>query len=144
MTADAERSHSGRGMTWPETVGLLVGAAYTVVGVAGLLITGFEDFFGHSGDSLLGFMINPFHNLVHVVQGLTGLVLARTLAGARIYGWLLAVVGGTSFVYGLVATGRAWDFLGYNWPDNFLHLATALIGAVLVAGPASPAVRRHS
>ena len=63
-------------------------------------------------------------------------LLARTLEGARTYGWLLAVGYGAAFLYGLLAVGQDWDFLNLNGADNFLHLATALVGLVIAMMPA--------
>jgi hypothetical protein len=130
-----------RGMTPPQLLGLAVGAVYTVIGVVGFVVTGFDDFFGHGGDSLLGFMVNPFHNLVHVVIGVAGLALSRTLSGARSYGWLLAVGYGAAFVYGLFAVGRSWDPLDLNWADNWLHLVSAVLGLVIALLPVRAATR---
>jgi uncharacterized protein DUF4383 len=124
-----------RAMTWPQQLSMVVGAIYTVIGVVGYFITGFDNFFGMTGESLLGFMINPMHNLVHVVIGVAGIALARTLSGARTYGWVLAVAYGAAFIYGLFAVGRDWDFLNLNWADNILHLVTALIGLAIALGP---------
>jgi len=128
-------------MTTPQVLALVVGAVYTVVGIVGFVITGFDDFFGHTGDDLLGFMINPFHNLVHVVIGVAGIALSRTLAGARSYGWLLAIGYGAAFVYGLFAVGESWDFLNLNWADNWLHLVSALLGLAIALVPAQAAAR---
>jgi hypothetical protein len=131
-------------MTWPQLVGLAVGAVFTIIGVVGFFITGFDDFAGMDpGESLLGFMINPLHNVVHLLLGLAGLALARTLSGARRYGWLLAVGYGAAFVYGLFAVGETWDFLNLNWADNWLHLVTALVGLAIALGPVRGAVGAH-
>jgi hypothetical protein len=130
-----DRSTARGAMTWPQMAGLAIGAVYTLIGVVGFFITGFDNFFGMSGNSLLGFMINPMHNVVHIVIGVAGLALSRTLSGARTYGWLLAVGYGAAFVYGLVAIGKDWDFLNLNWADNILHLVTALAGLVIALGP---------
>jgi hypothetical protein len=86
-------------------------------------------------ENLLGFMINPFHNVVHILIGAAGLLLARTLAGARTYGWLLAVGYGATFVYGLFAVGEDWDFLNLNGADNVLHIVTAAVGLAIALGP---------
>ena len=80
-------------------------------------------------------MINPMHNVVHILIGAVGLALSRTLAGARTYGWLLAVGYGAAFVYGLIAVGEDWDFLNLNQADNVLHIVTAIIGLVMALGP---------
>jgi hypothetical protein len=130
-----------RGMTWPQQVALAFGVIYTLIGIIGFFLTGFGDFFGnahnatmHHDEMLLGFMINPMHNVVHILIGVVGIALSRTLSGARTYGWLLAVGYGAAFVYGLIAVGKDWDFLNLNWADNILHLVTALVGVVIALG----------
>jgi hypothetical protein len=140
MAATAGNNVAGRGRTVPEILALAFGAIYVLVGIVGFFITGFEDFFGHTDKTLLGFEINGMHNVVHILIGVAGLVLGRTLAGARTYGWLLAVGYGAAFVYGLFATDKSWDFLSLNWADNFLHLATALVGLVIALMPVRTAV----
>jgi hypothetical protein len=140
MTATAGHNLTGRGKTVPEILALAFGAIYLLIGIIGFFVTGFENFFGHTGKTLLGFEINGMHNVVHILIGVAGLVLARTLTGARTYGWLLAVGYGAAFVYGLFATGADWDFLSLNWADNFLHLATALVGLVIALMPVRTAV----
>jgi Domain of unknown function (DUF4383) len=129
-----------RGRTVPEILGLAFGAVYLLVGIVGFFITGFDDFAGHTDETLLIFQINPLHNIVHVLIGVAGLVLSRTLAGARTYGWLLAVGYGAAFVYGLLAVGEDWDFLNLNGADNVLHIATALVGLVIALMPVRTAV----
>ena len=126
---------------WPQLVALVFGVVYLLIGVIGFFITGFGDFFGNDNgtsmehmDTLLGFMINPFHNVVHIVIGLAGILLSRTLKGARTYGWLLAAGYGVAFIYGLFAVDKDWDFLNLNWADNILHLVTAAVGLVIALG----------
>ncbi len=141
MAATAGNTGAGRGTTWPQMLALVFGAVYTLVGIVGFFVTGFNDFFAHdTGESLLGFEINGFHNVVHILIGVAGLVLARTLAGARTYGWLLAVGYGAALLYGLFAIGKDWDFLSLNAADNWLHGLTALVGLVIALGPVRTAV----
>lgn len=135
----AASTHSGS-RTLPEILGLAFGAVYLLVGIVGFFITGFDDFAGHGDHTLLIFDINPLHNVVHIVIGIAGLLLSRTLAGARTYGWLLAVGYGAAFVYGLVAVGEDWDILNINAADNVLHLGTALVGLVIALLPVRTAV----
>ena len=139
-TADLPGAGS-RGMTWPQQLALAFGVIYTLIGIIGFFITGFGDFFGNANgmtmqhdETLLGFMINPMHNVVHILIGLAGIALSRTLSGARTYGWLLAVGYGAAFLYGLIAIDKDWDFLNLNWADNILHLVTAIVGAVIALG----------
>jgi Domain of unknown function (DUF4383) len=126
---------------WPQILALVFGAVYLLVGIVGFFITGFDNFAGNSQhEMLLFFMINPMHNVVHIVIGLAGLLLARTLAGARTYGWLLAVGYAAAFVYGLIAVGKDWDFLNINAADNVLHIGTAVIGLVIALAPVRTSV----
>ena len=140
MTASAGDTNTGA-RTWPQLLALIIGAVYLLVGIVGFFVTGFDDFFGHdTNETILGFEVNPFHNVVHILIGAAGLALARTLAGARTYGWLLAVGYGATFVYGLFAVGQTWDFLSLNWADNWLHLVSALAGLAIALGPVRNAV----
>ena len=140
MAANAGNTNSGA-RTWPQLLSLVIGAVYLLVGIVGFFVTGFDNFFGHdTNETILGFEVNPFHNIVHILIGAAGLLLARTLAGARTYGWLLAVGYGATFVYGLFAVGQTWDFLSLNWADNWLHLVSALAGLALALGPVRNAV----
>jgi len=131
MSASA---HATGARPWPQVLGLAFGAIYLLVGIVGFFITGFDDFAGHGDHTLLIFDINPLHNVVHILIGVVGLALSRTLAGARTFGLLLLVGYGAAFVYGLVATGQDWDVLNLNWADNVLHIASAAVGAVIVVG----------
>lgn len=135
---------------------LAIGAVYTLVGIAGFFITGFEDFASKTGETLLGFEINGLHNLVHLIIGLAGLALWRRADTARTYGWMLFAGYGVTFFYGLAVAGKTADdgnFLSINGADNVLHLVSALAGLAigLTAGrrtamgaPASPRARTTS
>ena len=137
----ANHTGTGRGKTIPEILALAFGAIYLLVGIVGFFVTGFDDFFAHdTGETLVGFEINGMHNVVHILIGIAGLVLGRTLAGARTYGWLLAVGYGAAFIYGLLAINETWDFLSINSADNVLHLLTALVGLVIALMPVRNAV----
>ena len=133
MAANAGNTHSGA-RPWPQTLGLAFGAIYLLVGIVGFFVTGFDNFAGHTDETLIIFQINPLHNVVHILIGVVGLALSRTLAGARTFGLLLAVGYGAAFLYGLFATGADWDILNLNWADNILHLASAIVGGAIVAG----------
>ena len=135
MTASAGNTSTGA-RPWPQILALVFGAVYLLVGIVGFFVTGFDNFADNSQhEMLLFFMINPLHNVVHIVIGLAGLLLARTLAGARTYGWLLAVGYAAAFVYGLIAVGESWDFLNINAADNVLHIITAVVGLVIALAP---------
>ena len=132
----AGHSNTSGARTLPQTIALAFGAIYLLIGIVGFFITGFSDFFGQDHGTLIIFDINPMHNVVHILIGVAGLLLARTLEGARTYGWLLAVGYGAAFLYGVFAVGQDWDFLNLNWADNILHIATAVVGVVIAKMPA--------
>jgi len=120
-----------------QLLALAIGIIYTLVGIAGFFITGFENFAAETNKTLLGFEINPLHNLVHLVIGLAGLALWRRLDTARTYGWLLAAGYGLAFLYGLFAAGNSdINFLSINGADNVLHLVSAAAGLAIALWPA--------
>jgi len=117
-------------------IALTIGVIYTLMGLAGFLVTGFDNFAGVTGETLLGFEINPLHNIVHLAVGLLGLAMSRTVASARGYGWILAAVYGLTFLYGLFAAGNPdINFLSLNGADNVLHLLSALAGVAAALWP---------
>lgn len=138
VPASPERTSRTSTRRWPhQWIALVLGVVYLAIGVLGFFVTGFDGFTEHNHDqSLLGFTINPLHNIVHVVIGLLGVALWRTSRGARTYGWILAIVYGATFVYGLIVQDDAnSDFLNLNSADNVLHIATAVLGLVIALWP---------
>jgi ABC-type transport system involved in multi-copper enzyme maturation permease subunit len=127
-----------------QLLALAIGAVYTLVGVLGFLVTGFDNFASETNQTLLGFEINPLHNIVHLAIGLAGLALWRRLDTARTYGWLLAAGYGLAFVYGLFAAGNSdVNFLSINGADNVLHLVSALAGLAIALWPAERNARAN-
>jgi hypothetical protein len=125
-----------------QLLALAIGAVYTLVGILGFLVTGLEDFAAETDKTLLGFELNPLHNIVHMAIGLAGLALWRRLDSARLYGWLLAAGYGATFVYGLLAAGnRDINFLSINGSDNGLHLVSAIAGLAIALWPAQRTAR---
>jgi hypothetical protein len=118
---------------------LLVGALGFVPGVT----SGTADlrFAGHgSGAYLFGaFQVSALHNLVHLLFGVAGLALARTVTGARTF-----LVGGGAvylvlWLYGLaVDHGSGANVLPVNDADDWLHLGLGLgmLGLGVLTGQA--------
>lgn len=122
---------------WAQWLALGLGAVYTLVGVLGFAVTGFDQFAEHTGETLLGFEINPLHNVVHLAIGLLGLAMWRRLDTTRTYGWMLAVGYGAAFVLGLVIMGdEDKNFLSINVADQFLHIGSALVGLAMALSKA--------
>ena len=117
---------------WAQWLALALGVVYTLVGLVGFAVTGFDRFAEHTGETLLGFEINPLHNIVHLAIGLLGLAMWRRLDTTRTYGWMLAVGYGAAFVLGLVIIGdEDKNFLSLNVADQFLHIGSALVGLAM-------------
>ena len=112
----------------------LISLAFLAVGIAGFIpgiTTHYGDlrFAGHdSGAQLLGvFQVSILHNIVHLLYGVTGLVLSRTTPGARAF----LVVGGLVYLvlalYGTLISGDSgWNFVPVDDGDNLLHLGLGL------------------
>lgn len=112
------------------------GATYLLVGVLGFAVTSGVSFAARDGGSLLGFHVNPLHNLVHI--GVGAALLAAATAGARAARGANITVGAVYLavgVIGLFALDTEMNILALNHPDNLLHLAsaTALLGVGLAA-----------
>ncbi|MBM0230601.1 DUF4383 domain-containing protein [Micromonospora sp. STR1_7] len=147
----ASRSLSGTATTGKHpvrTAAQVVGAVFVLVGILGFIpgITSNYDtmmFAGHESEAkLLGlFQVSILHNLVHLAYGVAGLVLARTVSGARTY----LIAGGAIYLvlwlYGLVIDhGSGANFVPLNNADNWLHLFLGLgmigLGVALTRRPA--------
>jgi hypothetical protein len=129
-----------------QTVALVFGAVYVLVGVIGFFVTKFADFASPTTKKLIIFQINPLHNIVHILIGLfllgAGRVAHRAARAANLtVGAAYAVV----FVLGLFIAGKTTsaNFLAINQADNGLHIVSALvlIGVALGADKAYTTVR---
>jgi hypothetical protein len=120
------------------TLARVVGAVFLLVGVLGFIpgiTTNYDqmEFAGHmSGAKLLGvFEVSVLHNVVHLLFGVAGLALSRTVSQAFAY-----LVGGgvvylVLWLYGLVVDqGSDANFVPLNDADNWLHL---LLGLGMIA-----------
>jgi hypothetical protein len=55
-----------------QLLALAIGAVYTHVGILGFVVTGFDNFASETDKTLLDFVINPLHNIVHLVSAVAG------------------------------------------------------------------------
>ena len=136
----ADRMMAGR--TPVQTLAMLVGATFLLVGILGFIpgiTTHYDDMSFASEDSgakLLGiFQTSILHNIVHLLYGVAGLWLARTWAGARTF-----LIGGGTIYLALWVLGiiGGADWVPVNTADNWLHLALGLgmvgLGVVTTRG----------
>ncbi|MDQ7810725.1 DUF4383 domain-containing protein [Amycolatopsis sp. A133] len=128
-----------------QVIATVVGAVFLLVGLGGFipgLTTGYDQltFAGHNSTAmLLGlFMVSVLHNIVHLLFGIAGLVLARTSRGA--HGYLIGggVIYLVLWLYGLIIDhDSAANFVPVNTADNWLHLGLGI--GMIALGAASAA-----
>lgn len=134
MTADrtttTSRNDRWRGpATW---FALGFGAIYLLVGLAGFAVTGFDEWLAsETGEYLLGFELNPLHNVVHLLIG------AALLAGglkdelsARAITWTVGAAYALVGILGFFVMDTEIDILALNMADNWLHVGTAVIAFI--------------
>ena len=141
---------------------LIFGAVLTVAGIVGFFYN--SEFTSDKSvrDAVFGILdVNGWHNVVHILTGIVGLMVASSYGASRTYALGLGVVYiavassyasargyalGLGVVYLLVAI---WGFIigdgdsilsiiPVNTEDNFLHLLIGIAG--IAAGMATPAV----
>jgi len=136
---------------------MVVGAVFLLVGIAGFIpgiTTNYDQlqFAGHqSGALLLGvFQVSILHNIVHLLFGVAGLALSRTISGSRAF-----LVGGgiiylVLWLYGLVIDKDSdANFVPLNSADDWLHfgLGLGMIGLGLALSrrrePGTPGYTAH-
>jgi hypothetical protein len=148
------RSDRGTARAPIQLAAMVVGVVFLVVGIAGFIpgiTTHYGDmtFAGHdSMAKLLGiFMVSVLHNIVHILFGIAGLLLARTVVSARNYFLVGGIIYLVLWIYGLVIdqTSSA-NFVPINTPDNWLHFVLGVgmiaIGVVLGRRVVAAAPRR--
>lgn len=124
------RPHTGTGRTINQTVALVFGAVYALVGLAGFLVTGDVPFAGEDGDPLVVFDVNGLHNLVHLLIGVALIAASRRLDSARGANLAIGVTYVALGVLGPFINDTVVDVIGLNGADHVLHLVS---GAVLAA-----------
>ena len=124
---------TARGMTATnmQKAAAAVAAVFLLVGILGFIpgITtdyGQMQFAGHESEAfLLGiFQVSILHNIVHLLYGVVGLLLARSWSGARVFLIVGGLVYGVLWLYGLlVGHESSANFVPLNTADNWLHFA---------------------
>ncbi|NJP34733.1 DUF4383 domain-containing protein [Micromonospora thermarum] len=124
------RNARGGSRTGVQLAALAAAGLFLLLGVLGFIpgiTTGYDEmrFAGHhSGAKLLGLVqVSVLHNILHLGFGLVGLVLARRVAGARLF-----LAGGGALYLGLWLYGLAVNeesganLIPVNGAANWLHL----------------------
>ena len=135
------------------TAAMVVAAVVLLVGILGFVpgvTTDYDGmtFAGHESTAMLFgvFHVSILHNIVHLLFGVVGFALARTVSGA--IGFLIG--GGAVYLvlwlYGLVIDhDSAANFVPLNTADNWLHLFLGVgmvgLGLALRRGTAARGTR---
>lgn len=117
-----------------------VGAVFLLVGVLGFIpgvTSNYESLAvaGHGSQALLlgVFQVSVLHNIVHLLFGVAGILMARTHTQARnflLYGGIVYLI---LWIYGLlVGHDTPANFVPVNNADNWLHLVLG-VGMIALA-----------
>ncbi|MHA7209153.1 DUF4383 domain-containing protein [Arthrobacter sp. MDT1-65] len=140
MADTNDRTADGRRTTL-QRAAQAVGVVFLLVGILGFIpgITSDYDtlmFAGHQSEAkLLGlFQVSVLHNIVHLLFGIAGLAMAKTVSGSRTYLLGGGIIYLVLWIYGLViGQDSAANFVPVNSADNWLHLVlgVGMIGLAL-------------
>src|SRR6476661_965754 len=120
---------------------LIFGAVLTVAGIIGFFYN--SDFTSdkHVRDAVFGILdVNGWHNVVHILSGIIGLMAASSYSSARTYALSLGAVYILVAIWGfIIGDGNSiLSIIPVNTEDNILHLLIGFAG--IAAGMATPAV----
>ncbi|EME65705.1 hypothetical protein G352_08347 [Rhodococcus ruber BKS 20-38] len=121
-----------------QTAALAVGVVFLLVGILGFIpgiTTNYDTltFAGHESEALLLgiFEVSILHNIVHLLFGVAGVAMARTVGAARSY-----LIGGgiiylVLWLYGLIVDkDSSANFVPVNSADDWLHF---VLGVGMIA-----------
>ncbi|CAA9492327.1 MAG: hypothetical protein AVDCRST_MAG67-1342 [uncultured Solirubrobacteraceae bacterium] len=138
------------GASLAQKVGPIFGGFYVAIGVIGFAVTGFTGFTQNTPDELLGFSVNPFHNVVHIGIGAFLLIMCLQKNAAAAEGAVMGV--GLFYIVAFVIGVTAPDNLtiismsGAGDLENFNHIVNGVallaIGLLSTGATASQAKRR--
>ncbi len=117
-------------MAWTpnRTVAVVVGAAFTLVGILGFFVSS-----SMTVGNLLGFDVDLVHNIVHLLLGVAGLAAAFTGWSRRynqIGGVVYILLGIVGLIYpALYFNGLLLGLTHVNAADHVLHLVVGLVQA---------------
>ena len=109
-------------------LGYVLGIVYLLVGLLGFAVTSGVGFASTEGKSLLGFELNPLHNIVHLLVGALLLYGAtRGVGPSRAVNTAVGAVYLLVGIIGLFILDSSANILALNSADNVLHLVSAVV-----------------
>ena len=124
----------------------LVGGVLVIAGIIGFFYNAsFSTGDSLKSDEVLGLLaVNAWHNIVHILTGLLGLLAAGY--AARTYALGLGLLYVVIAIWGFAVTDNGYgdliNLVPINTEDNWLHLIIGLTG--LAAGAATPKTAARS
>lgn len=131
-----------RGLTPAQLYCLAAGAALLLAGLLGFIADATFDTAGGSdpeggnvggalqGDSFLGFEVNGWHNVVHLLSGVVLLAAFRNWKTAKTVALAFGVVYGIVTIIGIIDGNDVLGFIPVNAADNVLHVLLSVLGIV--------------
>ena len=146
---DARDDGRKTGFTPAQWYCLLAGAALLLAGIFGFIadatfdtgLSGADDDGGNNGgalqgDSFLGFEVNGWHNVVHLLSGVVLLSAFAKRKAAKTVALAFGIVYGLVAIIGLIDGNDVLGLIPVNPADNILHIALSLAG--ILAALVSP------
>lgn len=143
--ADGSTARIRRTGTQPsQWLAALAALALLVIGIVGFGRTGVADWSASNTVTLIGFHLNAVRNLVYVIAGVVGVLLALLAGTSRLYGWLLVIGFAVLVLWGLalVGTFASNPVSGLGNPlrlaasDNWWHIGGVVLGLLVAVLPA--------
>lgn len=82
------------------------------------------------GDGFLGFEVNGWHNIVHLLSGVVLLAAFRRRGPAKAVALAFGVVYGAVALIGLMDGGDVLGIIPVNGADNVLHIGLSALGII--------------
>ena len=120
---------------------LVFGAVLVIAGIVGFFYNAEFTSDKSVRDAVFGILeVNGWHNVVHILTGVLGLMAASSWGYARWYAFALGAIYVLVAVWGFVIGDgdSILSIVPVNTEDNILHLLIGVAG--LAAGAATPAV----
>ena len=114
-----------------QRVGPIIGAFYVLIGIAGFFVTGFNNFLRNTPDELVGFSVNPFHNVVHIAIGAFLIFMCIAFSTAVAEGAVMGVglFYIVAFVIGVIGPDNLTiiSMQGAGDLENFNHIVNGVL-----------------
>jgi Domain of unknown function (DUF4383) len=142
----ADNTYRDNDYTPASLYAVLIGGTLLVAGIIGFF---YSASFGSPGevDAVFGILdVNAWHNLVHILSGVLGLLaFAAGPAASRTYALAFGVVYIVVAIWGFIIGGgeSILGFIPINTEDNILHVILGVLGVGAYAA-SNPAVERRT